>query len=443
MKAALSAGLTLFFCVPYFTLQRLTLFPARTLPLSVVDRAIDFDPAWVWAYQSAYLLLTIVPWMVTTRPELRRYARGFVLLSVVGFVCFLLMPVRGPRPDMEPTDAMLRILQWYDKPLNSFPSLHVGLAAYTVLFAGRVSRGRMTPAARWSLLSLAWLWTALIAYAALATKQHYAIDLPAGALLACACHWWTWRRCRPTSSKEAPAAAASERSESSRSEWGWGPTSSKKGAWLMLKGQSHVRVCLTVLWVFWSASAAALPQPAAPPAPAANEEADHEALRRLKTAYEEAIRSNRIETLAGHFHADFHGVMVTGRPVNSFADVQQFWRDLRGLIGEGGTYTTTINPERSVILGDIALARGTTDDVVKTGAGKEYRVTTFWTATLQREGAAWKVRSLQGTMDPIGNPFVGEVASRAVMQYASGAGVIGLVLGLLLGRVWGRRRPAR
>jgi len=194
MKAALSAGLTLFFCVPYFTLQRITLFPARTLPLSAIDRAIDFDPRWVWAYQSAYLLLTIVPWLVTTRPELRRYARGFLLLSGAGFVCFLLMPVRGPRPDIEPAEAMFRILQWYDRPLNSFPSLHVGLAAYTVLFATSVSRCRMTPAARWPVLSLAWLWTALIAYAALATKQHYAIDLPAGALLACVWHWWTWRR---------------------------------------------------------------------------------------------------------------------------------------------------------------------------------------------------------------------------------------------------------
>ena len=211
----------------------------------------------------------------------------------------------------------------------------------------------------------------------------------------------------------------------------------------MLKGQSYFRICLAVLWVFCSASAMGMPQPAAPPAPAASEEADHAALRLLKTAYEEAIRNNKIETLAGHFHPDFHGVMVTGRAVNSFADVQQFWRDLRGLIGEGGTYTTTINPERSVILGDIALARGTTDDVVRTAAGKEYRVTTLWSATLQRDGGAWKVRSLQGTMDPIGNPFVAEVASLAVLQYASGAGVIGLVLGLLLGRVWGRRRAAR
>jgi membrane-associated phospholipid phosphatase len=190
MKAALSAGLTVFFCVPYFTLQRFTLFPARTLPLSALDRAVDFDPRWVWAYQSVYLLLAIVPWMVTTPFELRRYARGFLLLSGVGFAFFLLLPVRGPRPDIETADLMFRVLQWYDRPLNCFPSLHLGLAAYTVLFAARVSRGRMTVSAQRAVVSLGWLWTTLIAYAALATKQHYAIDIPAGTLLACVCHWW-------------------------------------------------------------------------------------------------------------------------------------------------------------------------------------------------------------------------------------------------------------
>jgi len=91
--------------------------------------------------------------------------------------------------------------------LNSFPSLHVGLAVYTVLFAARVSRGRMRTAARWWLVSAAWLWTALIAYAALATKQHYAIDLPAGALVAYACHWWTWHHMqRSMAHAESPMA---------------------------------------------------------------------------------------------------------------------------------------------------------------------------------------------------------------------------------------------
>ena len=207
----------------------------------------------------------------------------------------------------------------------------------------------------------------------------------------------------------------------------------------MLKGRRYVSVSLAVLWALSSPSAMGMPQQPATPAPAANEEADHEALRRLKTAYEEAVRNNRIDTLAGHFHPEFHGVMVTGRPVNSFADIQQFWRDIRRLMGEGGTYTTTVNPERSVILGDVALARGTTDDVVKTNDGHEYRFTTLWTATLQRVGADWKIRTLQGTMDPIGNPFVQEVAKRTILRFTSAASLTGLVLGLLLGRVWGRR----
>jgi membrane-associated phospholipid phosphatase len=194
MKAALSAGLTVFFCVPYFLLQRLTLVPARTLPLSAVDRAIDFDPRWVWAYQSVYLLLTIVPWMLTSHAALRRYARGFLLVSGVGFAFFLLLPIRGPRPAIDTPDVMFRILQWYDRPLNCFPSLHVGLAVYTVLVAATVSRDRLNPAARLSVVLLLGLWTAAIAYAALATKQHYAIDLPAGALLAGIAHWFTWHR---------------------------------------------------------------------------------------------------------------------------------------------------------------------------------------------------------------------------------------------------------
>ena len=196
--------------------------------------------------------------------------------------------------------------------------------------------------------------------------------------------------------------------------------------------------CLAVLCLVWSS--AGMASPSQPASPSGDQEADHEALRRLRASYEDAIRHNQIDALAPYFAADFHGVMVTGRAVNSFADVQQYWRDIRGLIGEGGTYTTTLNPERSVILGDIALARGTTDDVVKTKEGHEYRFTTLWTATLQRDGGSWKIRSVQGTMDPVGNPFVREFGTRLVVRVSSAVGAATLILGALLGAVWQRRR---
>jgi membrane-associated phospholipid phosphatase len=194
LKAALSVALTLFFCVPYFTLQRLPVLPARQLTPGWIDEAVGFIPAWVWVYQSVYLLMSVVPWLAASAGDLRRYARGFMLQSSIGFAFFLLVPIEGPRPAVVPSDVMFRLLLSYDGTLNSFPSLHVGLSAYTVLFAARISRGRLPPAARLRALVLLSVWAAAIAFAALATKQHYAIDLPAGAILAWFCHRWTWRR---------------------------------------------------------------------------------------------------------------------------------------------------------------------------------------------------------------------------------------------------------
>ena len=210
----------------------------------------------------------------------------------------------------------------------------------------------------------------------------------------------------------------------------------------MLNRRWHARIGLAILGMFWSVSLMAIPSQT-PPSSSGTDEAEHEALRKLKAAYEDAVGNNHIDALSGSFHSDFHGVMVTGRAVNSFADVQQFWRDIRGLIGQGGSYTTTVNPERSVILGDVALARGTTDDVVKTSDGHEYRFTTLWTATLQKEGGAWKIRSVQGTMDPIANPFVREFEKRLLVRVSSGVGVASLVIGALIGAVWQRRRNRR
>ena len=189
-------------------------------------------------------------------------------------------------------------------------------------------------------------------------------------------------------------------------------------------------------------TAAASPQP---PAAAANpqEEADHAALRALKAVYEQAVRDNQIDRLGPYLHQDFHGVMVTGRSVNSLGDLQQFWRDMKNLIGERGTYMTTLNPERSIILGDIALARGTTDDVVKTDDGTEFKFSSQWTATLQRDGASWKIRSVQGTMDPVANPFVREFARRALIRTAAMALLAGLIVGMAFGLIWQKRRARR
>jgi membrane-associated phospholipid phosphatase len=191
-KATLSIVLTLAFCCPYFLLQHLVLFPVRHLPLSPLDLAVEFNPHWVWVYQSVYLLVSIVPWFASSIEELDRYARGFLLQAYLGFAVFLFFPIAGPRPEVASGDPMFRFLLLYDSTLNSFPSLHIGLAVYTVLVAARLSNGRLPSTERLVAVAMASFWCGEIAYSAVATKQHYVIDLPAGAVLALLCYQWSW-----------------------------------------------------------------------------------------------------------------------------------------------------------------------------------------------------------------------------------------------------------
>lgn len=208
-KIALSAALTLAFCVPYFTLQRLPLLPVRTLPATAVDRAVTFDPGgWVYVYQSVYLLFPTTPWLATTRDQLARYTRGFVAVSLVCFAFFFLVPVECPRPADAPPGGMYGLLVSYDKTINTFPSGHVALAVFTVLFGRRLFGGEASAGVR-AFLALEWAWVALIAYSTLKTKQHYAVDLPAGAVLAWAADAWAWRS-HSVGRRASPRAAVTE-----------------------------------------------------------------------------------------------------------------------------------------------------------------------------------------------------------------------------------------
>jgi hypothetical protein len=174
---------------------------------------------------------------------------------------------------------------------------------------------------------------------------------------------------------------------------------------------------------------------------AADEEADHEALRQLRRVYEQAVAEDRVDLLAPHLDPEFSGVMLTGELVTGYEGMKGYWKKLKDLMGPAGRYTVTVEPDLSMLLGDIALAKGATSDVVVTDRG-EYRFQSYWTAVCRRVGGEWKILRVQGSMDPVGNPFVKQVvATSAVWSGAGGAG-LGLVLGLLGGVFIGRRRKA-
>ena len=175
----------------------------------------------------------------------------------------------------------------------------------------------------------------------------------------------------------------------------------------------------------------------------ADEPADHAALRELKSLYERAVNENRLDLLAPHIGTPFHGVMITSKPVSTLDEMKGYWASMQRLMGPGGTYRVTLDPARSVILGDVALARGTTRDVVTTDEGRVYRFGTNWTATLHRQNGVWKIVQVQGSMDPVGNAFVRSFIKDSLMKYGALVALLALGLGLAIGFFAGRRREVR
>jgi membrane-associated phospholipid phosphatase len=171
----------------YLVAQRVIEFPVRTVPLTWIDRAIPFDPRWVWGYVSLYLLMPIAPLLARQSADLWRYTRGMLLCFAIGIVCFVLIPVAGPRPTGTPDHWLYGQLILIDRSYNAFPSLHAACAAYAVVYGQIVSRDSTHPRLRIALLALAWCWVAIILYSTIATRQHYLLDLVPGVLLGAAC----------------------------------------------------------------------------------------------------------------------------------------------------------------------------------------------------------------------------------------------------------------
>lgn len=192
LKLFLTVALDAVFWAFYLYLSRHPFFPVHGLPSLRLDLWAGFRPRpWTVIYESIYILVAAVPWLITARDELRRYVTGFLWLSAVSFAVFAAFPVASPRPADLGDNPLLILITQFDGPLNAFPSLHAGSLVYTLCLARRLFGGRWHPVVPIGLL----VWGGLILFGTLATKQHYVLDLVAGGVLGLAADRFAWRKC--------------------------------------------------------------------------------------------------------------------------------------------------------------------------------------------------------------------------------------------------------
>lgn len=175
LAAALVSLAPLYFVIGHLTQDWPTLVPDIAL-----DRAIPLRPEWMLVYGSLYVFAFLMPILVVRPPDLFRGAlRAFLTVMLVSYLGFLLFPTAAPRPAHVPGDGFaawaLRLAYEIDPPHGCLPSLHVAYSFVSALACWRVHRG---------VGAGALIWAALIGLSTLYTKQHYVLDVLAGALLA-------------------------------------------------------------------------------------------------------------------------------------------------------------------------------------------------------------------------------------------------------------------
>jgi membrane-associated phospholipid phosphatase len=175
----------LFAIIPLYIVIGDYLVPGRAVhvPEIALDRAIPLQAQWSVVYGSLFLAAFLPVFVVHQQELVRRTILAYLTIWLVAYVCFLVYPTAAPHHGTEIGGGFsawgLRAIYASDLRYNCFPSLHVAQCFLAAFVCHRVHRG---------VGVVTFVWAFLVGISTLYTKQHYVVDVIAGAALAYAAH---------------------------------------------------------------------------------------------------------------------------------------------------------------------------------------------------------------------------------------------------------------
>ena len=168
--------------------------------------------------------------------------------------------------------------------------------------------------------------------------------------------------------------------------------------------------------------------------------ADRAALRVLLGDVTAALASGEPARLAPCLAPGFVLTFADQHRFDDLAALDAYQRRLRAERGiERIIFAPAIDGPARFVGEDVAIATGTSTDSFVGAGGDTTTITSRWTATLERTASGWRISALQAGVDLLDNPIL-ERTRRTLVWFAVGIGVVGLLIGVLLGRLVARRR---
>ena len=162
--------ITLFFLIPYFTINHFTIYKNNNQLDTILDELLPFLSGFILIYLTSYILVFIPYFFVKEKKYFRRIILAYFITLSISYIIFLIYPVKIIRPEITSESFFSQLTKLFyelDYPYNNFPSLHVTLS---FLSAGVCTKYNQK---YWWLF----LWAGAIALSTLLVKQHYVLDV--------------------------------------------------------------------------------------------------------------------------------------------------------------------------------------------------------------------------------------------------------------------------
>jgi len=155
-----------------------------------LDPLIPFIPHFIIPYLLIFPLVVVPFALAWKKPkQLRKVVYAFLLATAIGEGIFTVFPTTMIRADVQPGDIFNDLVLYtysVDFPAkNAFPSFHVTVSTLATLLCLKLNR-------RVGLATLP--LTVLIILATVFIKQHFAVDILGGLVLAGFSYWWFWKK---------------------------------------------------------------------------------------------------------------------------------------------------------------------------------------------------------------------------------------------------------
>jgi len=179
------------------------------------------------------------------------------------------------------------------------------------------------------------------------------------------------------------------------------------------------------------------------------EEADqaiHEELRALLQGMQQAINAEKYSELEPYFHENLRVTTINQEIISERSEITDYFERWFGDDGYLATLEISLTADDTTELyGDksFGIVRGTGDEKYVLSDGRAFDMVTRWTATVIKDtDGQWRILALHIGTNFLDNPLL-SVAESALMTFALGGALAGLVLGWLITFFYMRRRKAR